>query len=42
MSRPYYETILDLPNDAAFENYVKTDLTKHIQQTIKALLLYDK
>lgn len=42
MNRPYYETILDLPNDEAFENYVKTDLTKHIQLTIKALLLYEK
>jgi AcrR family transcriptional regulator len=42
MNRPYYETILDLPNDEAFENYVKNDLTKHIQRTIKALLLYEK
>lgn len=42
MNRPYYENIFDLHSDEAFENYVKTDLTKHIQQTIKALLLYDK
>jgi AcrR family transcriptional regulator len=41
MNRPYYEEILNLASDEAFENYVKTDLTKHIQQTIKALLLYE-
>lgn len=42
MNRPYYENIFDLHSDEAFENYVKTDLTKHIKTTIKALLLYDK
>ena len=41
MNRPYYEEILNLDSDEAFENYVKNDLTKHIQQTIKALLLYE-
>lgn len=41
MNRPYYEAILNLTTDEAFENYVKTDLKKHIQQTIKALLLYE-
>jgi AcrR family transcriptional regulator len=42
MNRSYYENIFELHSDEAFENYVKTDLTKHIQQTIKALLLYEK
>lgn len=42
MNRSYYENTFDLYSDEAFENYVKTDLTKHIQQTIKALLLYEK
>jgi len=41
MNRPYYENILNLHTDEAFENYVKNDLTKHIQQTIKAILLYE-
>lgn len=41
MNRPYYETILNLPTEEAFENYVQNDLTKHIKQTIKALLLYE-
>lgn len=39
MNRPYYEEIFDLKTDEAFDHYIKTDLTKHIQQTIKALLL---
>lgn len=42
MNRPYYEELLDLKSDEAFDSYIKTDLTKHIQQTIKALLLYEK
>jgi len=42
MNRPYYEEILGLTTDEAFDNYIKTDLTKHIQQTIKALLTHEK
>ena len=42
MNRPYYESIFDLQNDDAFENYVNTELTLHIKRTIKALLLYEK
>ena len=42
MNRPYYEAILGLKTDEAFDHYIKTDLTKHIQQTIKALLVYEK
>ena len=39
MNRPYFEELLDLRTDEAFDNYIKTDLTKHIKQTIKALLI---
>lgn len=39
MNRPYYEELLGLKTDEAFDHYIKTDLTKHIQQTIKALLI---
>ena len=42
MNRPYYESIFNLHNDQAFENYVNTELTLHIKRTIKALLLYEK
>ena len=42
MNRPYYESIFNLQNDQAFENYVNTELTLHIKRTIKALLLYEK
>lgn len=41
MNRPYYEDILNLTTDEAFDTYVQTDLKKHIQQTIKAILLYE-
>lgn len=41
MNKPFFEEILNLNTDEAFNNYVKTDLKKHIQQTIKALLLYE-
>ena len=41
MNKPFFEEILDLKTDESYNNYVKTDLTKHIQQTIKALLIYE-
>ena len=40
MNKPFFEEILNLKTDEEFNHYVKTDLTKHIQQTIKALLIY--
>jgi AcrR family transcriptional regulator len=40
-NKKYYEEILDLKNDSDFENYILTDLTSHIQKTIKALLVYE-
>lgn len=41
MNKPFFEEILDLKTDESYNNYVKTNLTKHIQQTIKALLIYE-
>jgi AcrR family transcriptional regulator len=41
MNKPFFEDILDLKTEEAYNNYVKTDLTKHIQQTIKALLIHE-
>ena len=41
MNKPFFEEIFDLKTDESYNNYVKTDLTKHIQQTIKALLIYE-
>jgi len=41
MNKKYYQEILDLKNESDFENYVLTDLTYHIQKTIKALLIYE-
>jgi hypothetical protein len=31
--------ILNLTTDAQYDLYIKTDLTKHIQQTIKSLIV---
>jgi AcrR family transcriptional regulator len=42
MNRPFYEDLLELHTDEAFENYIKTSLTQHIQKTIKALLIHEK
>jgi AcrR family transcriptional regulator len=41
MNRPFYNEILNLHTDEDFDHYVANDLTKHIQQTIKALLTYE-
>ncbi|MBF2708275.1 TetR/AcrR family transcriptional regulator [Flavobacterium soyangense] len=41
MNKDFYEEILGLKTDTLYNNYIKTDLTKHIQQTIKALLIYE-
>jgi AcrR family transcriptional regulator len=42
MNRVFYEELLDLKTEEAFDHYIKNDLTKHIQQTIKALLSHEK
>lgn len=41
MNKPFFEELLDLKTEESFNNYIKTDLTKHIQQTIKALLIHE-
>lgn len=38
MNKVYNMELLQLKTDADFENYLKNNLTKHIQQTIKAIL----
>ena len=41
MNKPFFEELLDLKTENQYNNYIKNDLTKHIQQTIKALLIYE-
>ena len=41
MNKPFFENLLELRTEALYNNYIKTILTKHIQQTIKALLIYE-
>ena len=40
-SRVFFEDILGLKTDQEFDLYVQNEFTKHIQQTIKALLVYE-
>lgn len=41
MNRPFYEELFGLKTDAEFDHYIATELRKHLQQTIKALLVYE-
>jgi AcrR family transcriptional regulator len=41
LNRPFYENLLNLNTEEEYNTYIKTILTKHIQQTIKALLTYE-
>ena len=41
MNKSFYQETIELKTDEKFDNYIQTDLTNHIQQTIKSLLLYD-
>ena len=41
MNKPYFSEILGLKSAEEYENYVMTDFTKHIQKTIKALLIHE-
>lgn len=41
MNKPFFENLLNLKTEALYNNYISTHLTKHIQQTIKALLIYE-
>ena len=38
-NKPFFKDILNLTTDAQYDHYIKTDLTKHIQQTIKSLIV---
>ena len=42
MNRPLYGEMMGLITDEAYDHFIKTDLTKHIQQTIQSLLRYEK
>ena len=42
MNKPFFEEVLGLKTKEAFENYITTELTNHIQQTIKALLIHEE
>jgi AcrR family transcriptional regulator len=41
LNRPFYENLLQLNSEEEYNTYIKTTLTMHIQQTIKALLTYE-
>lgn len=41
MNRPFFETFLDISTEEAYEDYIKNELTNHIKQTIKALLVHE-
>lgn len=41
MNKSYFTELLNLTTDELYDNYILTNLTKHIQQTIKALLIYE-
>ncbi len=41
MNKPFYADLFDLKTKEDINNYIVNDLTKHIQQTIKALLVYE-
>lgn len=40
-NRPYYEELFNLTTEDAYDNFIKTDVTNHIKQTIKAFLVYE-
>lgn len=41
-NRTFFETLLQLDSDEKYNYYIKNEVTKHIQQTIKSLLLHEK
>jgi AcrR family transcriptional regulator len=41
MNKPFFSETLALDTEEKHDNYIKDQLTKHIQQTIKSLLLYE-
>ena len=41
MNKPFFQELLNLNTETLYNDYIKNSLTKHIQQTIKALLVYE-
>lgn len=41
LNKSYYQHLLHLNTEEQYNQYIKTSLTQHIQQTIKALLIYE-
>ncbi|CAM3069397.1 TetR/AcrR family transcriptional regulator [Flavobacterium frigoris] len=41
MNKEYFMNLLQLNTEDLYNNYINVNLTKHIQQTIKALLIYE-
>jgi len=41
MNRLFFEKFIDLSTDEAYELYISNELTAHIKQTIKALLVHE-
>ncbi len=41
-NKRFYQSLLELEDDQAIDNYVHTTLTQHVQQTIKAVLTNEK
>lgn len=41
LNKNFFQSLLHLNTEDSYNNYIKTKLTPHIQQTIKALLIYE-
>lgn len=41
MNRPFFEPVLGITSEEQYENYIQNELTAHIKQTIKALLVHE-
>jgi len=41
MNKEYFMDLLNINTEDLYNNYINVNLTKHIQQTIKALLIYE-
>jgi len=41
MNRMFFENFIDISTEEAYENYIDNELTAHIKQTIKALLVHE-
>ncbi len=42
MHKSFLSDVLSLDSEKNYNNYIQNDLTKHIQQTIKSLIIYEK